>query len=509
MKLDSIVPVNNNTISYKNRQSNTQRANIKFGQSNDTFWDSYCFWGRMRDGDFKYAEYVNDNDFNPNYANGKTGIPLLAAIYTPSILGKMQIGIDFWYVNKLKRKAIDKIVFHPDFNPFLTYLDKKNGCERNYFTDAVKKNDDYLLKMLFISCVRKQKRISERLYNDLSDLAKSKKIKEVLDICRPKADDGIPYGTRPEIADMYRRVKASHPDSSSEQADNTQPQNYDSNTDDFKLSSIKKKFPEVPATLDDLGGMQDAKKIIRDFIILPWGTEVRDKLKKNNISMPNGFLMYGPPGCGKTYITKVIANQTGFPMYEVDLATIGGSEAYITQNRLKKIFTELETKYKKDGVPNILFLDEIDSIGASRKIGHTDWKKDEINTLISLINNVSEKGIILIGATNLLENVDEAVLRAGRFDKKIYIGLPDTKNRKDIFDKMISKIPVAQPLAKKTDILAELTKGKSNAELFTILNECCREAICHNKETISLEDFKKTMANMESFKQEKTISLVD
>ena len=488
---------------YINKYPNTHRSNISFGQWDEKKFNSAWYWKCMRNGDFGFWEDIKD--FNPNFTEAKTGIPLLAAIYNPSILGKMQFSIDFWYVNKLKRKDIDKIIFHTDFDPLKEYFDIKKGCKRNYFTDAVHNNDTYILKQLFKSCREKGIKINKQLYDcllDMTELKKRNKIKDILDKYQNLVDDDNSNDTPQSMLDMIKNPQKSNHDKPLTQATIERPQKVDIDTKIPKPSSKNIQFPNAPATLDDLGGMQEAKEIINEFIILPWSSGVRDKLKKNNISMPNGFLMYGPPGCGKTYITSVIANQTGFSMYNIDLATIGGQLAYETQNRLKKLFTELEANYKETGKPNILFLDEIDSIAASRKIGHTDWKKDEINALISLINNVSEKGIILIGATNLLENVDAAVLRPGRFDKKLYIGLPDKKSRKDIFDKMIRKIPIAQELAEKTDTLAELTKGKSNAEISAALNECCREALCHDKETVSLKDFKRTMENLEALKQE-------
>lgn len=495
MKINSVNPIsiihaNNKNLSV-NKQSIVHNMNVSFGKNNNddtAIKNSVYLWHDLRDRNFTSTVRNNlyEDEFDPNYTNTEIGIPLLATIYNPSLYGKMYFHIDFWNTNKLKKDAIHRIIYHLNFDPFKEYFDKKKGCKRNYFVDAVHNKDSYLLKVLFQKCSDKGLKIDKKLYFSLLEIAKGKEIKDILDTYKPL------------VGNKTSNVSVEKDDDD------------DSSDEDFDISqSLVKKpknskmpFPNAPATLDDLGGMQDVKKIINEFIILPWSPGIRNKLKANNISMPNGFLMYGPPGCGKTYITNVIANQTGFPMHNVDLATVGSSYGYETARNLKKIFTELEKKYKKDGVPNILFLDEIDSIGASRKNGNTDWKKDDINTLIALINNVSEKGIILIGATNLIEDVDEAILRPGRFDKKIYVGLPDEKSRKDIFDKMIKKIPIAKALAQKTDILAELTKGKSNAEISAILNECCREAICHKRDKISLEDFKKTMSNIEAIKKE-------
>ena len=130
--------------------------------------------------------------------------------------------------------------------------------------------------------------------------------------------------------------------------------------------------PNDPKSLDEVGGMFQAKKDIEEFIIKPWNKDFRDKIIENKLNRPSGFLLSGPPGCGKTYIMKAIAAQTGYDLYEVNLANIGDSAGYKTQNDMKQLFDNLEEIYKLTGEPSIVILDELDSIAMSRQNCQTD-----------------------------------------------------------------------------------------------------------------------------------------
>lgn len=246
-----------------------------------------------------------------------------------------------------------------------------------------------------------------------------------------------------------------------------------------------------PKSLDEVGGMFNAKKDINEFIIKPWHKDFREKIIQNKLNRPSGFLMSGPPGCGKTYIMKAIAAQTGYPLYEINLANIGDSEAYKTQNDLKKLFEDLGKLYNLTGEPSIVMLDELDSIAMDRKNCQTDWKKDDINALLMSINNSAQRGVIVVGATNAPDSLDPAVKRSGRLDKHIQISLPDYYETKDIIEKILSGRPIASELAKNTDVLTEKLKGMAPVDISSILHNTCLNAIYEYKDAADMEDFEK------------------
>jgi len=251
-----------------------------------------------------------------------------------------------------------------------------------------------------------------------------------------------------------------------------------------------------PNNLGEVGGMFQAKKDIQEFIVKPWDNRYRQKIIDNKLNRPSGFLLSGPPGCGKTYILKAISAETGYDLYEVNLSNIGTSEAYKTQSDLVKLFDALEKKYKETGEPSILLLDELDSIAMDRKKCHTDWKKDDINALLMVLNNSASRGIIVVGATNNPEDLDEAVKRAGRLDKQLKIELPTDEERKDIIEKILVDKKIAVDLIMNADILADKLKGHSPAEISAILNEACLHAIYDDKIYAGMDDFEYAVQNM-------------
>ena len=247
-----------------------------------------------------------------------------------------------------------------------------------------------------------------------------------------------------------------------------------------------------PKSFKDIGGMFETKKTLNDFIIKPWDKKYRQKIIDNKLQRPSGILLSGPPGCGKTFIMKALAAETGYDLYEINLATIGSSAAYETQNTMKEIFETLEEKYKQTGEPSILILDELDSIARSRKNSlMMDWRKDQINTLLLEMNNSSQRGIILIGATNFPEEIDEAVKRSGRLDKHLTISYPSEKEIYSIVEKLLEGRPVTAELMNHTQEIAHTLKGLSPADISTVINNTCLNAIYDNRDSATLEDFNK------------------
>ena len=432
----------------------------------------------LLDGDYSDAReflHVASNDFDPNYQDN-SGMSLVGALYHPtrSKLGPMREKQFMKYRNEILLRIFD----HPKFEPNKCYTDE-NGNARYYIDDAVEYNDIFLGMLLY----KTGNGVYDEYFDNFETYSKMTKNPTMRYIISqlPLFIVGATAETPTDDKHMYENEK---------------------------MKPFRATLPDsIPEKLEDVGGMKEAKAAVNDFIINPWNPSIRRELKENNVQLPNGFMMYGPPGCGKTYLAKVVAKQTGFPMYEVDLSSVGTSAAYQTAKTLKNIFAALEEQYAKNGQPSILFLDEIDSIAASRESSRTDWKRDDVNALITQLNNASEKGIIVIGATNLIDNVDDAILRAGRFDKKIEIKSPTQEERKDIIQKLTARKKVAVDLYEMAEELAALTEGKTPSELNAAINLACLKTICQRKTSVSKDDFLAAIKEIEFEKstQHKTV----
>ncbi len=263
----------------------------------------------------------------------------------------------------------------------------------------------------------------------------------------------------------------------------------------------------TPKNLNEVGGMFEAKKAVNEFIIKPWSDKYRSQLIKNDIQMPNGFLLYGPPGCGKTYLVQAISQELDSPLYLLDLSSLGSSLGYETQNNLNEFFDILSKEYQETGEPQIVLLDELDSICGNRATMHTDWKRDDVNAVLKLLNNASEKGIIVLGATNFLDGLDPAILRTGRFDKKLEILPPNENEIKDILTKMLKFKPMAKMIMDKIPQIAKLMEGKTCSDINACIQLALRNAIFDNKVHINMSDIEKAINDL-NFDKDKNIKLI-
>lgn len=250
----------------------------------------------------------------------------------------------------------------------------------------------------------------------------------------------------------------------------------------FKLSSIDAS-PEKNTGIkfEDIAGNEEAKESIKelsDFIKNP------DKYKHYNARMPRGVILFGPPGTGKTLMARALAAEADVPFFAVNGSDFVQIYVGVGAGRIRDLFKKAREKEKA-----VIFIDEIDAIGkkrSSRADGGSDERDQTLNALLSEMSGFKENhGIIVLAATNRLDTLDEALLRPGRFDRHIEIGLPDVKARYKILNLYAKNKPMASDI--DMDKIAHMTVYFSGAKLENMINEAAILAAREKSPCIKME----------------------
>ena len=263
----------------------------------------------------------------------------------------------------------------------------------------------------------------------------------------------------------------------------------------------KKNKNDKPSTrFNDVAGLEEVKEElveIIDFIKNP------EKYHKMGAKIPKGILFYGPPGTGKTLLAQAIAGETDSAFFPASGSEFVEKYVGVGAKRVRTLFE----KAKKEA-PSVIFIDEIDAIGAKRSTDSNNEKDQTLNQLLVEMDGFhSEQTVIVIGATNRLDLLDEALLRPGRFDRHMFIGNPDVRAREEIFKVHIKNKPV-DPLV---DIkkLAKRTHGMSGAHLSNIANEAAILAVRNNKKVIGIDEFNQAIEKVIAGLQRKNAVVMD
>jgi len=212
----------------------------------------------------------------------------------------------------------------------------------------------------------------------------------------------------------------------------------------------------------DVAGMEALKKMLYERVI--WVLRDREKARQYRLLPPNGMLLYGPPGCGKTYFAEKFAEESHFNYMVVNGSDLGSTYIHGTQGKIAALFQEAASK-----APTVLCFDEFDSFVPARGSEAARHRPEEVNEFLSQLNNCAQKGIFVIGTTNRMDMIDPAVLRKGRLDLQIEVPAPEPETRRQMFIHHLKGRPLADDI--DFDRLAALTDGYASSDIAFIAND--------------------------------------
>ncbi|HEX9105764.1 MAG TPA: CDC48 family AAA ATPase [Longimicrobiales bacterium] len=233
-------------------------------------------------------------------------------------------------------------------------------------------------------------------------------------------------------------------------------------------------------TYDDIGGLGDTIHQVREMIELPLNHP--ELFQRLGIDPPKGVLLYGPPGTGKTLLARAVANEADAHFFHVGGPEIMGRFYGESEQRLRDIFQQAQQQ-----APSIIFIDEIDSIAPKREEVTGEVERRVVAQLLTLMDGLEPRqNVVVIGATNRVDAIDEALRRPGRFDREIVVGVPDLKGRKEIVRIHTRGMPLAEDV--NVDELARITYGFVGADMSALAREAAMETLRRNLPSLNLDD---------------------
>ena len=249
-------------------------------------------------------------------------------------------------------------------------------------------------------------------------------------------------------------------------------------------AKMYEKGNEIGITFKDVAGQEGAKQEVQEIVEF-----LKSPQKYTDLGgkIPKGALLVGPPGTGKTLLAKAVAGEAGVPFFSMSGSDFVEMFVGVGASRVRDAFRQAKEK-----APSIIFIDEIDAVGRARSknpsMGGNDERENTLNALLTEMDGFgTNSGVIVLAATNRVDMLDKALLRAGRFDRQIHVDLPDLPERKAIFQVHLRPLKLEKNL--DIDLLARQTPGFSGADIANVCNEAALIAARHNKEAVGRQDF--------------------
>jgi ATP-dependent metalloprotease FtsH len=231
-------------------------------------------------------------------------------------------------------------------------------------------------------------------------------------------------------------------------------------------------------TFDDIGGISDVKDELEEIIDFMQNPK---RYKRFGVHMPRGVLLVGPPGVGKTMIAKAVAHEAGVPFFYQSGASFVQIYVGMGAKRVSELFAQA-----KANAPSIIFIDEIDAVGKKRDGQRNDEREATLNQLLTEMDGFEgSSGVIVIAATNKIDVLDSALLRAGRFDRRVFVELPTKSEREHILSKYLRKVPHQLDVK----VVANMTVGFNGASLAALVNEAALLALRQKVDIVTIEHF--------------------
>ena len=237
-------------------------------------------------------------------------------------------------------------------------------------------------------------------------------------------------------------------------------------------------------TFDDVAGADEEKEELEEIVEFLKNPSAFNAL---GARIPKGVLLVGPPGTGKTLLAKAVAGEAGVPFFSISGSDFVEMYVGVGASRVRDLFDQA-----KKNSPSIIFIDEIDAVGRARAkaaaMGGNDERENTLNQLLTEMDGFgSNSGVIILAATNRVDVLDKALLRAGRFDRQIHVDLPDVNERKEVFGVHLRPIKIDNTV--DVELLARQTPGFSGADIANVCNEAALIAARHGKKFVEKQDF--------------------
>lgn len=247
-----------------------------------------------------------------------------------------------------------------------------------------------------------------------------------------------------------------------------------------------------PRGFDDVAGLEELKRDLSEGIIqlIQDPEQAKLDLEEYGKEIPKGLLLYGPPGCGKTYITQALSQEIKTPLYLLNISKSGSHYINMTSKNIAEAFDEAISIADKTGNPCLVFMDEIDTMCFDRNSRMEPEDLKQVGTILQSIDKAKSHNVIIIGATNKYNLLDPAVKR--RFDSKVLVGIPDTDAISALLKKNLSSMKKGQKLLSNEEELQKIAKmlnGYSNSSICTISKEAAMNALRRDRADIALQDY--------------------